>query len=306
MNTSRAPFTIAPSRYQLPVAVELGAVTLQVADLERSLEYYQRVVGLRVLSRGDGHAALGAESGHKALVHLVEKRGVRPVPPRGLLGLYHFAILLPSRVALGQFLAHLGRVGERAGMSDHLVSEALYLTDPDGLGIEVYADRARESWQMDGLAIAMATDPLDVRGLVAAGGASVWSGAPAGTRIGHVHLYVGTLEEAASFYHEGVGFDRVNVQFHGALFMSAGGYHHHLGTNIWAAKSPVATGDDARLLEWTVVLPVQADVEGVAQSVQAVGYKGAFDSSGHAEDFVATDPWGTAVRITARLQDQTD
>jgi len=292
MHTNRAPFTMAPPRYQLPIAVALGAVTLQVANLARSLEYYQRVVGLRILTQGDGRAALGAVQGG-TLVHLVEKRGVRPVPPRGLLGLYHFAILLPSRVALGQFLAHLDRLNERAGMSDHLVSEAVYLTDPDGLGIEVYADRPRDTWKLNGSAIAMATDPLDVPSLVAAGAAAAWNGAPEGTRIGHVHLYVGALEEAARFYHEGIGFDTINLQFPGALFMSAGGYHHHLGTNIWAARAPVATSEDARLLEFSVVLPTAADVQDVAQSLR----EGGIAAQGESDAIIATDPWGIAVRI---------
>lgn len=297
LNTNRAPFTIAPPKYQLPAALSLGAVALQVADLERSLGYYQNVVGLRLISQQTGAATLGAQRGDDVLVQLIEKRGVRPVAPRGLLGLYHFAILLPSRGALGQFLAHLGRLGERAGMSDHLVSEALYLTDPDGLGIEVYADRPRASWRIDGASIAMASDPLDVSGLLAAGGSDLWSGVPMGTHLGHVHLHVGNLEDAARFFHEGLGFDRINLQFPGVLFMSAGGYHHHLGTNTWALRAPVATDDDARLLEWNVQLPSIDDVNDAAQSLRASG----FVVNSAAGSFVAADPWGTNVRVSIRL-----
>jgi catechol 2,3-dioxygenase len=298
MHTNRAPFTTAPSRYQLPDSVQLGAVTLQVANLERSLAYYQSVIGLRVIAEGNGRAALGALNGAQVLVHLVEKRGVRPVPPRGLLGLYHFAILLPTREALGQFLSHLSRLNQRAGMSDHLVSEALYLTDPDGLGIEVYADRPKALWKMDGAAIAMATDPLDVRSVLAAGGDIPWIGMPEGAAIGHVHLHVGNLEDSARFYHEGIGFDKVNLQFGGALFLSAGGYHHHLGTNIWAANAPAATADDARLLDWTVLLPTSADVHAVEQSVREAGYSGAYEAARDTSAFVVADPWGSRVRVT--------
>lgn len=293
MSTSYAPFTTVPTGYQLPEALRLGAVTLQVSDLDRSVAYYEQVIGLRVTERGAGKASLAPAHGGDAIVHLVEKRGVRPVPQRGLLGLYHFAILLPTRASLGQFLAHLAERNVRAGMSDHLVSEALYLSDPDGLGIEVYADRPRNSWKLDGHAIAMATDPLDVHSLIASAEGKAWTGAPAGTKIGHVHLYVGSIDEAERFYHKGLGFDKVNLQFRGALFMSAGGYHHHLGTNIWAAGSPVATENDARLLEWRVILPAASDVEGALQSVRELGVS--IDHAG--ESFTAIDPWGTTVRV---------
>lgn len=293
MSTSYAPFTTVPTGYQLPEALRLGAVTLQVSDLDRSVAYYEQIIGLRVVQRDAGSAALAAALGGDVIVHLVEKRGVHPVPQRGLLGLYHFAILLPTRAHLGQFLAHLANRNVRAGMSDHLVSEALYLSDPDGLGIEIYADRPRSTWKLDGPAIAMATDPLDVRDLIASAEGNTWKGAPAGTRIGHVHLYVGDIDQAERFYHQGLGFDKVNLQFRGALFMSAGGYHHHLGTNIWAAGSPMATDKDARLLEWQVILPTSDDVEGAERSVRQLGVS--VDHSG--ESFTANDPWGTMVRV---------
>lgn len=296
MATAPAAFTIAPPRYRLPAGLTLGSVKLQVSDLARSVAYYERVVGLRVLHRGDTTARLGVQGSDETLVELHEKRGVHAVPQRGLLGLYHFAILLPTRAALGQFLAHLRELGTRAGMSDHLVSEAIYLYDPDGLGIEVYADRPREEWRVDGASIAMATDPIDVPDLIAAGGNDRWTGAPAGTCIGHVHLFVGDLDEAANFYHESIGFDRVTLQFRGALFMSAGGYHHHLGTNIWAAGAPSATDNDARLLEWNVHLPQPSDVAEVTRSLEAGG------NSAWLEDGTvrATDPWGTNVRFSSR------
>ena len=296
MTVSNAPFTVAPVRYQLPVALTLGAVKLQVSNIEKSIAYYERVLGFRVLQRDAKSAQLGPHGADNILVELHEKTGARPVPKMGLLGLYHFAILLPTRAALGQFLAHLRDLGVRAGMSDHLVSEAIYINDPDGLGIEIYADRPRTSWKLDGSAIAMATDPIDVAGLIAAGGDVAWSGAPAGTVMGHVHLYVGDLDKAARFYHEGIGFDKITLQFRGALFLSAGGYHHHLGTNNWAAGSPLASDDDARLLEWNIHLPLASDVAEVAQSLAAVGVDTTFANG----SVTAVDPWGTMVRISAQ------
>lgn len=294
MTVVNAPFTVAPPNFQLPKGLVLGSVVLQVASLDKSVLYYERVVGLRVLNRTNDSASLGTPDGVE-IVRLHEKGGVQPVPQRGRLGLYHFAILLPSRAALGQFLVHLRDLGVRAGMSDHLVSEAIYLNDVDGLGIEVYADRPRESWKLDGSAIAMATDPIDVQNLIAAGGGKAWEGIPNGTRIGHVHLYVRDLVESARFFHEGLGLDKVTLQFPGALFLSAGGYHHHLGTNTWAASAPVATADDARLLEWNIRLPLASDVADVARSLEAGGNTVSWDDG----SLLATDPWGTTVRISS-------
>jgi catechol 2,3-dioxygenase len=291
-----APYTVAPAGYRLPADTQLGAVRLQVADLERSIGYYARVLGLRTTERTAAGATLAAQGDETPLVELRELPGATPVPRRGRLGLYHFALLLPDRPSLGRFVSHLQALGEYFGSSDHLVSEALYLTDPDGLGIEVYADRPRPSWRMQGPALAMAVDPLDLEDLVRSAGGQQWTGAPPGTRMGHVHFHVGDLETASAFYHTGLGLDRIVLNFPGALFMSAGGYHHHLGTNIWAAGAPVATEGDARLLEWTVQLPGRADVEAVARSLAASGYQVRQDSG----DAVAVDPWGTGLRLAAR------
>jgi catechol 2,3-dioxygenase len=293
--TGSAPFTVAPPVYQLPADLRLGPVRLQIADMGRSIAYYERVIGLRVLHRTTSSAVLGAHEDETPLVELWERAGALPVPRRGRLGLYHFAILLPDRASLGRFLAHLSSIGEYAGMSDHLVSEAMYLTDPDGLGIEVYADRARSSWQIEGRSIAIATLPLDTQDLVRAGGGERWTGAPKGTRIGHVHLHVSDLDKAAAFYHAGLGFDKVLLDLPGALFLSAGGYHHHLGTNIWAAGAAPATAEDARLIEWTVQLPSEKDVYEAARSLVGGGYE--VQSEG--TDAVATDPGGIKVRLTS-------
>jgi catechol 2,3-dioxygenase len=286
-------YGIAPPGYRLPDATRLGAVRLQVADLGRSLDYYQRVLGLRVLDRDAGQAALGAEGEEQPLVVLHERPGVRPVPRSGLLGLYHFAILLPDRQALGRFVAHLGTLGEHAGSADHAVSEALYLTDPDGLGIEVYADRPHSQWQHHNRELYMTTDRLDIRSLLAAAGERSWSGMPAGTAMGHVHLHVGDLERAEAFYHRALGFDKMVWSYPGALFLSAGGYHHHLGNNTWSSGPP-ASPADARLLQWSIVLPAATDIAEAARSLQAAGH----EAEKSEDALVSTDPWGTSVRLT--------
>lgn len=290
----RSSFTIPPPAYRLPEALQLGPVRLQIADLNRSVAYYERVIGLRTVERTSSSALLSAHGDDAPFVELRARPGATPVPRRGRLGLYHFAMLLPDRAALGRFLAHLASIGEYAGMSDHLVSEATYLSDPDGLGIEVYVDRPRSSWRTDGSSIAMATLPLDTADVVRAGRGEPWLGAPKGTRIGHVHLHVGDIDEAEAFYHAGLGLDKVAVNYPGALFLSAGGYHHHLGTNTWAVGAARATDADARLLEWTVLLPSPRDVDEAAQSLEAGGHR--VEKTGNG--VVASDPWGTVVRIT--------
>jgi catechol 2,3-dioxygenase len=266
-------------------------VHLQVSDLAQSRAYYEQVLGLRAYAASDGTATLGPHGDERPLVTLHTRSGISRAR-RGAFGLYHFAILLPDRAALGRFAAHVAALGIRVGMADHLVSEALYLTDPDGLGIEVYADRPRDTWRLRDRELAMATDPLDIEGVIAAGGGEPWTGAPAGTTIGHVHLHVGTLEEADAFYHRALGFDKIVWSYPGALFLSAGGYHHHLGTNIWA-PGPAPTADQARLLEWELLVPSSEDVAAVGRSVRDAGY--ATEDSAH--DVTVADPWGTRVRV---------
>jgi catechol 2,3-dioxygenase len=282
-----------PPGYRLPDAAHIGRVRLQVADLDRSIAYYETVIGLRVVSRDNGVAKLGPQGPDHVLLELHEKPGVRTVARRGHIGLYHFAILVPDRAALGRFVEHLAELGQYAGMSDHLVSEALYLSDPDGLGIEVYADRPRSTWRVLDDQLAMASDPLDVPDLVAAADGKKWDGMPPGTIIGHVHLYVRDLDQASAFYHQGLGLDKIVWAYPGALFMSAGGYHHHLGTNTWAAGAPLATPDDARLIEWELVVPEAADVSAVAKSLEDAG----FDVAPEGDTASARDQWGIQLRV---------
>jgi catechol 2,3-dioxygenase len=284
---------IAPPGFRLPDATHIEGVRLQVADLDRSVEYYRTVLGMQVLNRAEGDAELGAGGDGPRLLELVERRGARSVPRRGLLGLYHFAVLLPDRASLGRFVAHLGAIGAHAGMSDHLVSEAVYLTDPDGLGIEVYADRPESTWRLVDRQLEMATKPMDVASVIASGEGKKWEGMPAGTRIGHVHFHVGDIDEAARFYHNGLGMDKIVWSYPGALFMSAGGYHHHVGVNTWAAGAPPASDDDARLMDWELVVPDSGAVQAAAASIATAGFNVERDG----DVMVARDPWGITLRL---------
>jgi catechol 2,3-dioxygenase len=178
-------------------------------------------------------------------------------------------------------------------MSDHYVSEAVYLTDPDGLGIEVYADRPRSTWRHENGQLVMATEPLDVQSVVAAAGGTPWTGMPAGTTMGHVHLFVDDIARATAFYHDALGFAKTVWNYPGALFMSAGGYHHHLGTNTWAASAPRAEAGDARLLEWVIGLPDAVSLRDAARSLEEAGH-GVEWSEGNA---IVRDPWGIRVRL---------
>jgi len=299
MTTRQGPETIEgqhgirPLEYRLPESTRLGRVRLQVADLDRSLLFYAKVLGLCVI-RGDAESvSLGPHGEKREIVHLRQLRTARPVPRRGLLGLYHFAILLPDRASLGRYVAHLAEIGEHAGMSDHLVSEAVYLTDPDGLGIEVYADRPRDAWRYDERQLYMTTNHLDVDDLVKFAGGERWTGMPPRTVLGHVHLYVDDIDKAAAFYHDALGFDKVVWSYPGALFLSAGGYHHHLGANTWAKGAARATDADARLLEWEIIVPTRKDAEEAAQHVKASGYEVEQEDG----ECVLTDPWGTSLRL---------
>jgi catechol 2,3-dioxygenase len=268
-------------------------VRLQVADLDRSIAFYETVLGMRVIRRNVDSASLGPHGEDREIVHLRHLSSARPVPRRGLLGLYHFAILLPDRASLGRFVAHLAEIGAYAGMSDHFVSEAVYLTDPDGLGIEVYADRPRDAWKYDERQLYMTTNHLDVDDLIRAAGGQRWTGMPPGTVLGHVHLYVDDIEKAEEFYHRALGFDKVVWSYPGALFMSAGGYHHHLGTNTWARGAPPASDADARLLEWEIVVPTTKDAGQAAMHVKQAGYPVKEESG----EWILTDPWGTSLRL---------
>lgn len=279
--------------FRLPAAIRLGRVRLQVADLDRSLGFYRDRIGFRVVDRGDGIAELAAAEG-PVLLELVEREGARPVPRSGLLGIYHFALLLPGRPHLGRFVRHLARRDVRFGAADHAFSEALYLEDPDGITIEVYADRPRGEWatRPDG-SLPLVSDPLDAPGLMEAGGDRDWQGVPKGAVMGHMHFFVDDLESAGRFY-GALGFE-ATITTPSALFVAAGGYHHHVGLNTWRAGAPTATPEDARLLDWELRLPGPETLHAATQSLQEAG----FGVEARAGDVaLARDPWGITVRLT--------
>jgi catechol 2,3-dioxygenase len=290
-------FGIPPPSYRLPDAAHVGRVRLQVSDLSRSVDYYENVIGLRSIDRDRATASLGAQQDGVPLVELHERGGVAPVRKLGRLGLYHFALLVPTRAGLGRFVSHIADADVRVSAADHLVSEALYLWDPDGLGIEVYADRPRHAWKTgNGPELAMTTEPLDLHSLHRGGQGEAWNGLPAGTVMGHVHLHVPNLANAEALYHRALGFDKMVWSYPGALFMSAGGYHHHLATNTWAAGAAPAGDHDPRLLEWELVLPTADAVEAAGESLVRSGY----DVSREGTDRVVSDDAGTSLRLTAR------
>lgn len=248
----------------IDAALQCGVVRLVVSDLERSLAYYQERIGLQLQRRAEDVAWLGVDGGD--LLALVEQPGARPVQ-RGRTGLYHFALLTPSRAALARVLNHLLATRTQIdGASDHGVSEALYLSDPDGHGIEIYRDRPRREWPFVKGSLAMTTDPLDVRGLLAADRSpAAWQGIDAGTRMGHVHLHVAHLDAAVHFYVDLLGLDLMQRFGGQAAFVSAGGYHHHLGLNTWAGVgAPPPPPDAARLIDFELIFP---DADALAQTV---------------------------------------
>ena len=248
----------------IEATLRCGAVRLAVRELAQSLAYYQERIGLKVHRREGAVAFLGA--GGDDLLALVEQPGARPVQ-RGRTGLYHFALLTPDRAALSRVLNHLLATNTPIdGASDHGVSEALYLTDPDGHGIEIYRDRPRREWPFVKGSLAMTTDPLDVRGVVAADRMQApWDGIDARTVMGHVHLHVAHLDDAVRFYVDRLGLDLMQRFGGQAAFVAAGGYHHHLGLNTWAGVgAPPPSPDAARLLDFELILP---DADALAQTV---------------------------------------
>jgi catechol 2,3-dioxygenase len=256
----------------IPPGTTVGPVNLTVADLERTRDFYERTIGLRALNASGEVVRLGTDG-----IPAVELTGRPDAPPRprGTTGLFHLAILVPGRGDLALALRRVTEAGWRfSGASDHLVSEALYLRDPEGNGIEISRDRAREEWpRVDG-EIQMDTLPLDVESLLAdaAEADPEPDRMPRGTRIGHVHLQVADLAEAEAFYGGLLGFEVTVRRYPGALFVSAGGYHHHIGLNTWAGEGAPAPPPGSRGLRWfEVVLPGPEEPAGVAERLESAG-----------------------------------
>lgn len=238
---------------RLPDAAHIGSAHFRVIDLPRALGFYRDILGFTVVEQDGNTAALAASASEAPIVRLTAHPGAQRKPQRST-GLYHVAILMPDRPALGRILRRLITTGYGlGGASDHYVSEALYLSDPDGNGLEIYRDRPRSEWRMDADGVAMATERLDLEALLAQAGAGDFGIVP-GTVIGHVHLHVADLSRAEKFYGDALGLDVMQRSYPGALFMAAGGYHHHLGLNTWAGRMPPPP-NAVGLENYTIVIP---------------------------------------------------
>ncbi|WFA06105.1 VOC family protein [Bacillus sp. HSf4] len=259
---------------QIHPETELGYVKLKVKSLEKSISFYRDMIGFQILKRDLKTAELTADGAHP-LVVLEEIPNAVVLPERSAAGLYHFAILLPNRKELGLAVKHLLRIGMDIGQGDHLVSEAFYLSDPDQNGIEIYRDRPREGWKRDAQGnYVMGTEPVDVRGILEEAGSQEWKGLPPETKIGHVHFHVRDLQQAKDFYHSVLGFGIAgDYQNMSALFVSAGGYHHHIGLNLWAGRyAPFAPAEAAGMAYYTILLPDEAELARTLKKLESSGH----------------------------------
>lgn len=284
----------APARAEIPPATRPGAVHLTVSDLTRSLDYYEHAIGLRVHGHGGERATLGV--GEEDLLVLVEQPGARPA--RGYCGLYHFALLLPGRADLARWLAHAARDRvSLAGVADHYVSEAIYLSDPDGHGIEIYRDRPREVWEGK-VAERMTTLPLDTSSLfgeLADPASEPFDRLPTGTTMGHIHLCVADIPHTLAFYRDVLGFGLMASLGGQAAFLSAGGYHHHLGANTWeSARAAQPPSGSAALERATVVLPTVVERDRLVARVADAG----LDTVALDEGVLVHDPSGNPILLT--------
>jgi catechol 2,3-dioxygenase len=274
-------------------ATRMGPVRLTVADLDAARSFYGRALGLAEVA-GAGDAVGLAAPGGEPLVEL-EWRPDAPPRPRRSTGLFHLAILVPGRADLGRTLRRVLDAGAAfTGAADHLVSEALYLDDPEGNGVEIYRDRPREEWSYEEGRLRMDTLPLDVEGVVAATPAGSDEGMPEGTVIGHVHLQVRDIPEAEAFWSGVVGFAPTVRGYPGALFVAAGGYHHHLGLNTWgSAGAPPPPPGSRGMSRFEVVVPGAGEVARVEARARAAGVEAEREEGG----VLLRDPSGNVVRI---------
>jgi catechol 2,3-dioxygenase len=293
MSTEQQAASASTSIYP---GTNIGLVTLRVSDLERSRHFYEGILAFQPIEQTPGKVVLGGQD-KQPLLELIEVPGAAP-QPRWATGLYHVAILFPTRADLGRELLRLARVGWQIGQGDHLVSEALYISDPDGNGLEIYRDRPRDTWRWTNGVVEMATDPVDIRSLAEEGtrDAEPWEVVPAGTRIGHIHLQVGDIKEAEHFYSTILGFDVTN-RYPGALFVSAGGYHHHIGLNTWHSLGAKPTpANSAGLQTYVITIPTREGLLAVKERL--VAHKVPFEEQG---DLIrANDPWSNQILLTVQ------
>jgi catechol 2,3-dioxygenase len=292
--------TATPLSAKIAPSTTVGAVHLTVSEMERSVSYYREAVGLRLLDQSDGRASLGA--GERELLVLVEESGAKPA--FGYTGLYHFALLLPQRTQLAAWLAHAARDRVRlTGLSDHFVSEAIYLSDPDGHGIEIYWDRPREVWEGQ-VAARMTTIALDVDDLLGElddPASELFDGLPAGTVMGHVHLKVANISETVSFYRDVLGFGLMAQLGASAAFLGAGGYHHHLGANTWeSAGASAPPPGSAALRHATILLPDEAERDRVLARIGHTGQTHEHSSLGPVVDDPSRNSLVLALALSSR------
>lgn len=287
------------TKNQIHPDTTLGYVHLNISDFDKSLPFYQEVLGFRVHHREGDTAYLGA--GEADILVLTERHGA--AHPGFATGLYHFAVLVPSRLHLARSLKRLAATEyPLQGFADHLVSEAIYLADPDGNGIEIYRDRPRTEWYDAQGKIKMASDPLDVRGVLAElnGNDGAWSGLSAGTKLGHMHLQVANVGAAQEFYTNILGFDLIMRYGPSAAFISAGGYHHHIGMNTWnSAGAPPPPPESIGLRNYVVRLPNLEELGKVLDRVHAAGVPIEEQDDG----LLVRDPSQIAVVLTATTQE---
>jgi catechol 2,3-dioxygenase len=275
----------------------LGSIRLVVADLDRAQDFYERTIGLRTIGTNGELVRLGAPGAERPIVELAGDPDARSRPPHST-GLYHLAVLVPDRPALGRALQRVAEAGWRfTGASDHLVSEALYLNDPEGNGIEIYRDRPRSEWPYENGQLQMATIPLDLEGVLGEAPDGPDEGMAPGTTLGHVHLQVADLQPAEDFYMGALDFDVTVRAYPGALFLSAGGYHHHIGMNTWESAGGSAPPPGSRGLDWfQVLLPNESELTREAERLESAG--AALETRD--DGVLANDPSGNRVLLSAR------
>lgn len=269
----------------------VSQVDLKVENLERSLTFYREVIGFQLLERTGNRAILTAD-GKTPLLSIVQPANAIPKPPN-TSGLYHYALLLPTRSDLAKVLQHFIQRNYPLGASDHLVSEALYLNDPDGNGIEIYADRPSSTWRLENGEVVMATEPLDAENLLAESRGERWSGLPKDTIIGHIHLHVAELKETEEFYCRGLGFDVVS-RYYQAVFISTGGYHHHIALNTWnGVGAPTPPANSVGLNWFSLVYPTDEARKKAVEQLRLIG-AGVKEEDGI---FLTKDPSGNRIQL---------
>jgi catechol 2,3-dioxygenase len=272
----------------------VSQVTIKVENIKRSLNYYQEVIGFSILDQSPNRARLTAD-GHSTLLTIEQPENVTRKQPR-TTGLYHFAILLPERADLGRILNHFAQLNIPLGSSDHLVSEALYLNDPDGNGIEVYWDKPASTWRWNGDQVEMAVDPIDAKAILAEGKGEPWTGLPPQTMMGHIHLHAGELNETAEFYTNGLGFEVVSKFGNQALFISTGGYHHHIGLNTWnGVGAPRPARNSVGLSSFDVHFPSEEKRNTAISRLKTLGTQVNYEQNGKIS---TEDPSGNKLYLT--------